>query len=213
MSRTRGVLLLVLAACTDKSKSDTTPAAPPPEPTPTASAVPTTTSTTRPEGPKEKAPEDLIPKNELVPGSFVAEGDLFRYQVPIGFKPHGTDGWQGTVTGAIDDAAITLSASERKFKGDIEALVAAETKDATDRGAKIDLTGPVLVWVAGKVEPTRGRRLLVRFSDRLDYRVLVVRAPNAFVFHCETADPEAWKNVGTLCMARGNTFHIAPLAR
>jgi hypothetical protein len=217
MSRRRAVLLLVLAACTDKSKNESAPATPPPEATASASAVPTTT--TRPEGPQDKAPEVAIPPNEIVPGSFVVDGDLFRYQVPVGFKPHGKDGWQGAVgLGGSDDAVITISASSRKFKGDIDALVASETKDATERGAKIELAGPVLVWVAGKVDPTRGRRLLARFSDRLDYRVLVVRAPNAFVLHCETADTpsgggDAWKNVGASCMARGNTFHIAPLAR
>ncbi len=211
----RWILACVLCAgCQDKSKSEDMSKQPVTTPTPTASAAPTTVVPTIPPGLPRA--EDVLPKGEVSAGSLVVDNDEsgLRFQIPATFKVTGNpivESYTGTVKGNGEDATITLWASRNAFKGDVDALVTSETKNITERCGKIDLTGPVLVWVAGKVEPARGRRLLAHFSDRLDYRVLVVRAPSAYVFHCETpATAIAWGNVGVECMVRGNTFHVAP---
>jgi hypothetical protein len=48
-------------------------------------------------------------------------------------------------------------------------------------------------------------------EGKLDMRVMAVHEKQAYIFHCETAlAPGAWANVGSDCMIRGTTLHVAP---
>jgi len=208
MRMRRVVAILFLAACSKSEEAQRSTPAP-------SASVPESTATTTPTATNAPATPDLVPRDEAIAGSILVDdaADGVRYQLPAGFKPanDAQGSWSGKVKGTNEEAALTVWAARTKFKGDIDALAASETKDIVASGGKVDLTGPVLVWIAGRAEPARGRRLLGRFDDRLDYRVLVVRAPNAYVFHCQTPQaPDAWANVGSECMARGTTFHVAP---
>lgn len=203
----------VLAACSKSEDTSKSTPAPPPQATASATTTPTPTSAT--DMPKRpELSEDAVPKDEAIAGSMVVDNaaDGYRYQIPVGFRPTAdpiSGPWTGKIKGVTAEATLDIFAARTKFKGDIDALVANETKDITSNGGKIELAGPVLVWIAGRSEPARARRLLGRFDDRLDYRVLVVRAPNAYVFHCQTQSQD-WNNVGAECMARGTSFHVAP---
>jgi hypothetical protein len=67
----------------------------------------------------------------------------------------------------------------------------------------------VKIHIAGAM--SEAHRLRAKGKNTIDLRVIAVHAGDAFIFHCETPSiPMAWANVGSDCMIRGATFHVAP---
>ena len=205
MKHAIALALLVVVGC----KSDRTEN-PAPKPAPTAPA---------PTGELPRA-QDVLPKGEATPNTRVVVGDGFRYQIPEGFQkvehPSKQPAYQGNVDGFAGPAPLTFWAMREPFTGNLDALVEREAKAATAAGAKVPTegmlaAGPVLVQVAGAIKKDYARRTRMQFADHFDLRTMVVHDGHAYIHHCETPTvPNAWANVGTDCITRGTTFHVAP---
>ena len=111
----------------------------------------------------------------------------------------------------MGDAVLTLWVTREAFRGDTSALAARETKAITAAKGTISENGPVMMTTAGTVDNKHAQRIVVHLADHYEMRVMTVHGTDAFIFHCETPDvPNAWINVGSDCMIRGTTFHVAP---
>ena len=154
--------------------------------------------------------EDVLPKGEVSAGSVVVKGEGFRFQVMPTFKriahPKSKVAFRATIKGIIKPAEVTLYVTREPFTGD---LAARETKSVTDKGGKLWINRPIKAYVAGKFGPAH--RFKGKVGGKVELRVMVAHGGHAYILHCETPDvPAAWPNVGSDCMIRGATFHIAP---
>jgi hypothetical protein len=168
-------------------------------------------ATDRPGGEK---PVEAPPATPATPPTRDVIGDGFLYQVPDAFKqtalPDGTPAYTGTIEGADTPAKLTFWATTEPFTGDLAALAARETQRAISDGGSPD-AGPVMVTVAGQDKQDYAQRITIKFADRIELRTIAVHGGVAYIHHCETPNVRnAWANVGTECIARGTSFHIAP---
>jgi hypothetical protein len=159
--------------------------------------------------------EDVLPAGEVSKGSLVVNGEGFRYQIPADFKKTDHAGsksaYTGTDKGMMSDAPMTLWAGREAFAGQLAALVDRETKAVTAKGGKVEMSTLVQLKIAGVLKQEVAQRFRATFPDRIELRVMAVHEKFAYLFHCETPNkPNAWLNVGSDCMIRGVTFHVAP---
>jgi hypothetical protein len=155
----------------------------------------------------------VLPKGEVSQGSLVVTGEGYRFQVEPEFKkiehPKGGFAYHAKIKGIVKEAELTLYVTRETYKGDLAALVARETKSVTDAVGKVGISTPVMIHVAGAM--SKAHRFRAKGKDTIDLRVMVVHGGDAYIFHCETPNiPMAWPNVGSDCMIRGATFHVAP---
>jgi len=157
---------------------------------------------------------DVLASDEATPKSRVVVGDGFLYQVPASATStthEGVPAASATIEGDVADAVLTFWATSEPFKGDLDALVARETKAATDAKAKEPDIGPVMVLVANDVKQNYAKRMTITFPDTIELRTVVVHDGCAFIHHCSTSNVAyVWANVGIDCITRATTFHIAP---
>ncbi len=214
----RFFVMLVFAAC-KRDESTTTAPTETTTSTMTASATaaattPTTTSSVtvlRTPLPRAK---DVLPAGEVSGDSLVVTGDGYRFQIPPGLagndRPFGVV-YSGTYAGMISDAKLSVWVTKEAFKSDTKALVVRETTAAKAASAKVDPAEPSFITTAGVADTSHAQRFIAHFPDRIELRVMTVNAGNAFILHCETPEaPNAWINVGSTCMTRGVTLHVAP---
>jgi hypothetical protein len=157
---------------------------------------------------------DVLPPGEATPNTRVVVGDGFRYQVPETFKkvihPSDAAAYSGTVEGLAGPAKLTFWATTEPFTGDLDALVARETQAATVEGGSTD-PGPVMSMIKDEVKQGYAKRITIKYADRIELRTAVAYDGKAYLHHCETPNiPNAWANVGSECITRGMTFHVAP---
>jgi hypothetical protein len=164
--------------------------------------------------------EDILPADEVSRGSLVVIGEDFRFQIPPWFEhvehPRSRFAYHGTVDGMVEKAHLTLYATREPFAGDLAALVQREVERITSNGGDVSKfakrSGPVLLTIEGNINLTPlAHRLWANVGGNLDLHVLAVHDGYAYIFHCETPyRSTTWANVGSDCMIRGSTFHVAP---
>ena len=161
---------------------------------------------------------DVLPRDEATPRSRAVIGEGFHFQIPEGFTrvdhASGAPAYRGEVKGVAGPGRLTFWATSEPFADTLAALVEREGKAARLDGASEPDVGPVLQLVAGSVKRDYARRMTLRFPDRTELRTLVVHDGKAYVHHCEAPDgPRAWASVGSECVTRSTTFHVAPPPR
>lgn len=158
--------------------------------------------------------EDVLPPREVSSGSLVVRADGYRFQVPPVLQPvtlpNGIAAYRGSVPGVTAPAELTMYVTHAPFPGDLDALTVRERADVTSHGGTIaQAMAPTTISIAGTTGSAARIQATVGRVDEL--RVLAVHDGEAYVFHCETPDvPDAWTNVGSDCVLRGATLHIAP---
>jgi len=213
--------LFVLAGCKkdEAAAPPVTPAVeepppPPAKPAPPTAAEPTPAPAAKPAaGGELPRAEDVLPPGEVSKGSLVVKGDGYRFQVRPEHKRVELEGGQvayrGTTKGMVKPAELTLYVTREPFDKPLAALVERETKSVTDKAGKVSMSMPVKIKITGALSDAH--RFRAKVGGKLDMRVMAVHDKTAFIFHCETPDvPLAWPNVGSDCMIRGSTFHVAP---
>jgi hypothetical protein len=194
------------------------PPAPPTPPAPAAPAAPAAPpAPPAPVGDEPPLSSDVLPRDEATPKTRVVIGDGFRFQIPQDFqrvdRANGQAAYAGTVEGFASSTTMTFWAASEPFAGTLDALVDREVRAATAANATAPQVGPVLLQLAGDIKQNYARRLTIEFSDRFELRTVTVHQGKAYIHHCETPNvPNAWANVGSDCLARGTTFHVAPPA-
>lgn len=158
---------------------------------------------------------EVLPSGEATPDSRVVVGDGYLFQIPKDFKrvdlPGGTPAYTGTVKGFGGPAPLTFWAQREPFRGNLEKLTTRETEAATKAGATDVKPSPVMAFVGTEVKQRYATRLTIKTAARMELRTVVVHGGVAYIHHCETPNvPNAWANVGSDCITRGTTFHIAP---
>lgn len=199
-----------LVGCGDKqplSAGEGSGAAPvaPPAPAPPAAAG----------GPALPLSADVLPSGEATPDARVVVGDGYLFQIPKDFQqvahPSGNPAYAGIVKGFGGPAQMTFWAQRAPFTGDLEQLVKREVDAATQAGATEAKPGPVMAFVGGGVKQGYAMRLTIKTPERFELRTVVAHDGAAYIHHCETPNvPNAWANVGSDCIVRGTTFHVAP---
>jgi hypothetical protein len=212
------VVLVLFVAC----KKEAPPEPPPPPEPPAAQEPAPPPPPPAPPAPKAAEPaaagelpkaEDVLPSGEVSPGSLVVTGEGFRFQVKPEFKkiehPKAGFAYHAKIKGIIKEGELTLYVTREPFKGKLAALVARESKRVTDAGGKLGVNTPVKIKIAGAMSDAH--RFRAKGKDTVDLHVMAVHGGFAYIFHCETPNvPMAWPNVGSDCMIRGSTFHVAP---
>lgn len=217
------IAVLALCACKDSSMttSSTTTATVTASTPATASATAATTTTATATAAVATATgaglpraKDILPAGEVSGDSLVVVGDGYRFQVPPVFASTGAGKYTGRVSGMIADTTLTFWVSKEPFAGDTKALVARELDEAKATRATItQAAGPAMMKTAGTMDNAHAQRFVAQFPDRYEMREMTVYKGNAYVFHCATpAVLNAWINVGSDCMIKGTTFHVAPPA-
>ena len=161
---------------------------------------------TPPPPPDEVLPlsADVLHHDEATPDTRVVSGDGFHYQIPKDFTKAGANAYSGTVTGFTSTAKLTFAATAEPFRGSLDDLVAREAKGADD-------VGPVMVQVAGDVKEQYAKRFTVKTDSDIELRTVLVHEGKAYILRCSTPNvPNAWANVGSDCITRSTTFHVAP---
>ena len=181
---------------------------------PTPTPTPTPTEATPPAEAEPQLSADVLPPGEATPKTRVVIGDGFRYQIPETFKKviHPSDAlaYSGTVEGFAGPGKLTFWATSEPFTGDLDALVARETQAATVEGGSPDV-GPVMSMIRDEVKQGYAKRITIKYADKIELRTAVAYDGKAYLHHCETPNvPNAWANVGSDCITRGMTFHVAP---
>jgi hypothetical protein len=162
--------------------------------------------------------EDVLPRGEVSSGSVVVASTGFRHQVPAGARPASVlgaegQGWTWIARGFIGDAPLTVYVEKRDFTGQLADFAAEAKMRIVAGGGKVTLDGPVMASVAGRMANDHAHRLIGRYADIYDMMVLIVHDSGSYIFHCQTPNvANAWANVGTDCLVRGTTFHVAPPA-
>ncbi len=219
MKKLLAALVVTIAACnkdsattttTSSATTETTTAAATATATATASATATATPSSAVGSGLPRA-KDVLPAGEVSGESLVVMGDGYRFQIPPTLAASGTK-YTGKVSGMIGDATLTMWVTKEPFAGDVKALAARETKDATSAGGKItESLSPAMMKTAGTMDNSHAQRFVVQLPGRYEMRELTVNHGTAYIFHCETPDVlNAWINVGSDCMIKGTTFHVAP---
>lgn len=217
------VCALIAGAGCDSKKSGDNPAPPvavaaPADaaaPTPVAVAVTPDAAAAAPAAADPELPlsENVLPSYEATPNTRVVTGDGFRFQIPASFTriEHGpgTPAYTGTMAGISGPGSLTLWASSEPFTGTLDALVAREVKAATTGGAPAPALDSVVIQVEGKVKQNYARRMTITFPDRVELRTMSVHDKKAYVMHCETPNVA---NLGSDCITRSTTIHVAPPA-
>lgn len=152
---------------------------------------------------------DVLPSGEVSEGSYVVEGDGFRYQVPENYQKT-DDGFAFSTLGVgARKAVLRVSARREKYKGKLDDYVAKLKDEATRTGATISREMPVKMFAKGDHGAT-GQRFVVETPEDLDMHIVAVAGGHAYVFRCKIRNGKgAWSNAGSDCMIRGSTFHIA----
>ena len=159
--------------------------------------------------------EDVLPAGEVSAGSLVVSGEGFRFQIPPSFAPTSVEGalvaYQGEIEGMISPAKLTLSVSKRAFAGSVDEL-AAETIERLQTAGGTATQMPGFMQYAGA--GTQAPRVRAKDSTGAEsLYVFNVHEGQAYELRCDIAPhSNAWANVGSDCMIRGTTFHVAPPA-
>lgn len=190
------------------------PAAPSPESPKAGSATTAPAPASKPAEPDLPLSSDVLPPDEATPNTRVASGDGFLFQVPKDFtrvdRPDHAVAYSGTLKGFAGPAQVTLWAQVEPFGGALEALVKRESDAAKAAGATA-VPDSIVIVVGKDVKQGYARRLTIKGGDRIELRTVAVHDGKAYVFHCETPNvANAWANIGSDCITRSTTFHIAP---
>lgn len=162
--------------------------------------------------------EDVLPSGEVSQGSLAVLADGYRFQVPEGFEPAEVDVegaeqvYAGDVDGIISPTRLTFYVTHEPFDGDTAAYVAQRKEQLSGvEGNELHDMPPAFMKVAG--QGTQGIRWRVSNQEGIELQQAYVHEGTAYTLHCAIpAQPNGWPNVGSDCMAKGATFHIAPPA-
>lgn len=157
---------------------------------------------------------DVLPSGEATPNTRVVSGPGYRFQIPQDATREdrgGLPAYIAMVEGFGSRAPITFWVTTEPFKGELDALVDRETRAVIAEKASEPDVGPVMVQVTDNIKQGYAKRMTVKFPDRIELRTLVVHEGTAYVLHCATPNvANAWANVGSDCITRSTTLHVAP---
>lgn len=161
--------------------------------------------------------KNVLPADEVSGESLVVIEKDFRFQIPPEFKhiehPRSQVAYQGIEKGLIEDANVTIYVTREPFSNDLNKLVNREKEALIKKGGDLskfkERSSEISILIAGKMNPAY--RLWANIDGNLQMQVLAVHNNYAYFFYCETPyKVTAWANVGSFCMIRGATFHVAP---
>lgn len=181
---------------------------------PTTAVTAPTSASTAPSSALPRA-KDVLPAGEVSGESLAVIADGYRFQIPPTLSSTGTGNvYSGKVSGMIADTTLSIWVTKEPFTGDAKALVTREVNAAKTAKATItQAAGPAMMSTQGSMDNSHAQRFVAQFADRYEMREVTVYKGTAYIFHCETpATLNAWINVGSDCMIKGTTFHVAPPA-
>lgn len=159
---------------------------------------------------------DVLPSGEVSQGSRAVLADEYRFQVPDGFAAaevnvEGAESvYAGDVDGMIRPTQLTLFVTQEPFDGDTRDY-ASQQKEALGavEGNEVRPIPGAFMQAAG--QGAQGNRWRVENDELIEMQQVYVHEGTAYTLHCRMpAQPMGWSNVGSDCMIRGATFHIAP---
>lgn len=161
---------------------------------------------------------DVLPPDEVSRGSRAVLADGYRFQVPDGFAAAEVDVksaesvYAGDVDGSVQPSRLTFYVTKETFSGSTPEYADQRMAQLGQvEGKEIRSIGHAFMQAAG--QQVRGTRWRVENEQGIEMQQVYVHDGTAYTLHCAISnEPMNWLNVGSTCMVKGTTFHVAPPA-